>query len=406
MTIKMQFTKIRMDRIISLIFLTTLGMSLTACQKIEDINVHVVEIVSKATHLPEQQHGDKLAKTFHQYWAVKTGSRLPDLELAIAPVIMGDSIITADSKGHVRSRNLTTGKLSWVSDIDIPVSSGPSIDGDLITLGGPDGKVTALDSKTGKQRWFSHLTSEILSAPTMTDSGVYVKTFDDCIYKLERSTGKQVWSYCHDPVQFKLRASSGVAVGSGLVVAGFPDGNLIAFDENSGARRWSTRIATPSGDTQIQRLVDVDATPVILDGIIYVVSYQGALASLSLDTGQVLWTKNVGAYRGLAFDQENLYLTDNKNTLWAFALDSGLVKWQQKDFANRTITAPSVYKNHLIVADSAGYLMGLSLKSGKLVGQSLFDKSGVDAQVLINKNRIYVQSRNGLLASYSFIREA
>jgi outer membrane protein assembly factor BamB len=68
--------------------------------------------------------------------------------------------------------------------------------------------------------------------------------------------------------------------------------------------------------------VDIDG-PVVADGRdLYVVGFQGRVAQIGLDSGQIWWSKDASSYRGLALAGDQLFLS---------SADSKVVSLSRKD---------------------------------------------------------------------------
>ena len=49
-------------------------------------------------------------------------------------------------------------------------------------------------------------------------------------------------------------------------------------------------------------MVDIDASPVVKDGIVYAVSFQGKVAAVELETGKIIWARDMSSSAGLGVD--------------------------------------------------------------------------------------------------------
>ena len=56
----------------------------------------------------------------------------------------------------------------------------------------------------------------------------------------------------------------------------------------------------------------------IANGVIYVATYQGHVAAVSLKSGDILWEHAISSYSGLALGQRLLFVSDAQSTVWAF----------------------------------------------------------------------------------------
>ncbi len=65
-------------------------------------------------------------------------------------------------------------------------------------------------------------------------------------------------------------------------------------------------VTSPSGRTDIQRMVDISADPVVKDDLVYVVCYHGNLAAFTIKTGQLVWERKISSYAGIAVEKNNI----------------------------------------------------------------------------------------------------
>ena len=97
-----------------------------------------------------------------------------------------------------------------------------------------------------------------------------------------------------------LRGNGAPVVSGDMVVAGFDNGKVSAITLATGELLWSTTVAPSHGRTEIERLVDIDSPVQVTGEDVYVVGYQGRIAMLALDSGQIWWGRDLSSNRGLA----------------------------------------------------------------------------------------------------------
>jgi outer membrane protein assembly factor BamB len=181
-----------------------------------------------------------------------------------------------------------------------------------------------------------------------------------------------------------------------LILVGFSDGKLDAVDAQTGHQVWQKSIAYASGFSDVERLVDIDADPIVQNNLIYLASYQGYVGALSLSSGEFIWRKPASVYKNLAMDDNTLYLTDSDDVLWAYNNQNGQVKWKQTAFKARGLTEPLLVGQYLIVGDKTGYLHVLSTQNGELM--SRLQLSGpIEISPAVSGKSIYVMTANGKL---------
>ncbi|MBT6456797.1 MAG: PQQ-binding-like beta-propeller repeat protein, partial [Gammaproteobacteria bacterium] len=152
-----------------------------------------------------------------------------------------------------------------------------------------------------------------------------------------------------------------------LVISGFDSGKLVAFNRENGSTVWEHTVTSPRGRTEIERLVDLDGQFILLDNIIYISSFQGDLVALTLNSGQVLWSRKFSSFQAMDADNEALYLTDDKSHIWSIDRRTGSAFWKQDVFNARKLTAPRLLGDKIVVADLEGYIHWLSKADGSLL---------------------------------------
>ncbi|XPE48235.1 PQQ-binding-like beta-propeller repeat protein [Shigella flexneri] len=91
-----------------------------------------------------------------------------------------------------------------------------------------------------------------------------------------------------------LRGESAPATAFGAAVVGGDNGRVSAVLIEQGQMIWQQRISQATGSTEIDRLSDVDTTPVVLNGLVFAIAYNGNLAAMNMRSGQILWKRELG----------------------------------------------------------------------------------------------------------------
>lgn len=334
-------------------------------------------------------------------WTVPTGgSHQPSGYNKRKPVVSDNTVYTADNKGLVQAVNATDAKVQWSNALLQGVASGPVVADGLIALGMTDSSLVVLDQKTGKKRWEVGISGEVLANPVITKNKVIVKTIDGNVFAFDSQKGEKLWVVNHGAPELVLKASSSPVVMGNLLLVGFSDGKLDAIDINTGALAWQRSIAYASGASDVERLVDIDADPIVDGQVAYIASYQGYLGAISLHDGQFVWQKPASVYKNMTLGSDSLYLTDSDDVLWSITKTTGKVNWKQDSLKARGLTEPVLMNNHLIVGDNTGYLHIISLETGELLARSQLS-GAIDSAPVVTKGKLYVQTANGMLNQLS-----
>lgn len=285
------------------------------------------------------------------------------------------------------------------ADCDSSVGLHP--DGRQLVFGCDNGRVSSVDRSSGKLLWF-FLTGTpvkpvlVFSSPTFDQAGnVYVGSGDQSVYKLS-STGALLWKYATGGA---VLSSPRLLPGEKVVVVGSNDGVLYALNVDDGSVRWKfatngaiyglgirvsgASIFFNSRDGTLRRLTldgqqlwkfstnvtgrhSNDARPAVdeSNGCVLFGTSAGALLSVSVSSGQLLWQFPTGGPIGSSVtispagdycfgsDDEHFYCVGSKShtALWAFATNGGV------------FSSPEVNGNRIYFGSIGGIFYCLSLE--------------------------------------------
>ncbi len=244
----------------------------------------------------------KGAPDVKRLWSADSGKGSAELVLALNVAADEEAVFIADRSGTVSAFRAADGSRLWASETRAALSAGPGLAGDVVVVGGSEGEVIALDRKSGGTRWKARASSEVLAAPVGTDELVITRSGDGTVNVYATADGKALWSAGEATPPLSLRGVSRPLYVQGGIVAGFAGGKLTAFDGRNGAVLWDARVGVPSGRTELERIVDLDADPVRREDIVYVAAWQQHVAAVSLRGGDVVWRQplfTAGAARRL-----------------------------------------------------------------------------------------------------------
>lgn len=328
-------------------------------------------------------------------WSASVSGSKPKLRLGLAPVTDGLHVYVAGPKGLVLALDATSGKPLWRRELPkLLLAGGPGVGGGLVLVGSAEGDVVALDAATGKDRWRVRVNTEILAAPVVSNGVVVLHTVDGHLYGLNAANGEQRWVTEQPVPRLTLRGMSPPVIAGDFALAGFDNGRLMAVTVGGGITAWDVALGQPRGSSELQRLVDIDAAPVVEGDEVYAVSYQGRAARLSLDTGRELWGHEISSFRGLALGPISVYVSTGEGDLVRLDRAGGGERFRQKQLAHRLLSAPVVLGNSVVVADNLGMLHWLDAESGEF--QARVSLGGaVSAPPVVAAGLVIVQTDKG-----------
>ncbi len=332
-------------------------------------------------------------------WNRSIGDGQGDTYSLLAPAVDGDHIYAAGANGVVMAMDRFSGDVLWKQDIERSISGAIGVGSGLVVVGTLKGEVIALDQSTGEQKWLALVPSEVLSAPAVNSEMVVVQTQDDRVIGFDAATGQQRWLYDNQPAVLTLRGTSAPVLTSRLAIAGFSSGKVVAIDLARGIPVWEQRVAIPQGRSELARIVDIDGNLLASNDTLYVVSYQGRVAGLDINSGRVLWQREASSYAGLAQGLGSVYVSLASGTLEAVDERSASALWSNDALARRQLSAPEVFSSYVAFADFEGYVHLVSQVDGHFVGRKRIDSDGVRARPLVVGDWMYVFGNSGELVA-------
>lgn len=316
----------------------------------------------------------------------------------LRPQLEGSDVLAAGG-GRVERIAVANGTAIWKTDTGVKLSAGAGAGQGLVLVGGGKGEMLALNLDNGQLRWKVTLTSEVTGQLLAVPGIVIARTGDGNVHGLDAADGSRKWLYTRSLPALSLRGSGGMVVRDNVMYAGFPGGKLVALNPANGAQLWEATVAVPRGATELERVADVMGNPVVDGTQVCAVAYQGRVACFDRRNGSLLWARDTSSNSGLAMDERNLYVTDDKDAVTAYDKVSGRAGWRQDKLARRQVTAPLALGAWVVVADGEGFVHVLSSDDGSFVARAKVGSSVNTAPVDIGPG-FAVQTTKGSVVAF------
>ncbi|MCX4162165.1 MULTISPECIES: outer membrane protein assembly factor BamB [Paraburkholderia] len=317
-----------------------------------------------------------------------------------SPVAVGDSIYAAGTNGSVAKIDAKTGKDIWRTKVGADLSAGVGSDGTLTAVGALKGGVYVL-GPDGKLLWKSTVQGEIISPPLVGNGYVVVRTIDGQIAAFNAETGEQKWIYRNRAVPLNLRVSSGMTFAADVgVLAGFPGGSFAAINLQSGDAFWQTPVSYPKGVTEVERINDVTGAPTLVGAQTCAVTFQGQLGCFDANSGRPVWEKPFSSTSGVAQDERAVVGGDDWSVVWAFDASNGNALWHTDKLKNREVSIPYLLGRAVVVGDYQGFVHFLSRDDGTFIARMKTDGSAITAPPVLAGDTLVVQTHDGDLYGF------
>ncbi len=338
-------------------------------------------------------------------WQQSIGNGVDKYYSQLQPVADEQGVYVASRDGRVKAFAPTSGKLLWETDFrDDPsnqlnrsarFSGGITLATDTLFIGTENAQVLAFDKNSGKLKWLVKVSGEVVAQPVYENGKVVVHTTRGDLIALDSATGEEIWTLTNKQPKLTLRSSATPSISQGGVVYGRADGFVAVALLEDGRPLWQLPVARPYGATELDRMVDADMKPVINNGVIYTLAYNGNLVAIDLLKGQQLWARKYSGYSDIALSGNTLYLSDYRGYIFAVDRNSGEELWVNDQLSYRNVTGVTVANEYIVVGDGEGYLHWINRDNGLFVAQQHLDSDGLYMQPFTSDGYLYLQTRSG-----------
>jgi len=333
-------------------------------------------------------------------WSTKIGKDAEFLRVALQPVGDGNQIYAASRDGNVVALHPETGKQIWQTKLDMELSAGPGFGENIVVVGAADGFLIALDANTGMEQWRANVAGETLARPVIKDNTVVAITIDNRLRAVSVFDGSERWTVEQSTPNLTMRGSASPVLVGSSVIAGFDNGRLAAVDLSTGDVEWEAMLSPPSGRSDLERLSDIDGVISVVGQDVYASGYQGSVAAIASESGQLLWSREVSSFEGVSADWNNLYTVNEEGVVIALTRRTGDEAWRQNSLIRREPTLPVAFHTTVVVGDFKGYLHFFSNYDGDPVARLQAGGKAISVEPVVVAGRLYVQSDSGSVSAY------
>lgn len=334
-------------------------------------------------------------------WSASIGNGPGNHFHQMTPSIDGDRIFASDRQGAVSAIDRHSGARIWSTNLRENVVGGVGAGFGQVILTTRAGEVISLNGNDGKELWRAQLAAEVTAQAQLNRELIVLQQINGRITALDRMTGQHRWSFDSQVPALTLRGTGTPLLAADVTFAGLSNGRLVALDNQDGQLIWDQRVALDEGRSDLERIVDINGKPLIVDNILYVVGYQGRLLAINPFNAQALWAHSISSYRSLASGFGNIYVVDAQGHVHAYDTSSSVSVWSQTELTNRRLTSPAVLGSSIVVGDQEGYLHFLSQVNGRFIARHRVDSSGLQGDMLVRDNTLYALSNAGRLVALS-----
>jgi outer membrane protein assembly factor BamB len=193
------------------------------------------------------------------------------------------------------------------------------------------------------------------STPAVTPARVIIGTYDPGSVKaLDRRTGRTLWT-----LKTGGAVEASPVVVNGVVYATSKDHRIYAIDEATGRVKWAFRTAG-----------EIKDSPSVANGLVYFANYAAEVYALDVRTGKVRWRKTFAGLRGdriyssVPVRGSTAWFATVRGDIYALNARTGSTRWHSS-IPGYVYSTPAISGNHLYIGNYPGKLHAFNARTGR-----------------------------------------
>ena len=327
-----------------------------------------------------------------------------------SPIESEGTVFVGSTDGNLYAVDADSGEMRWSFRARAAVASSPALAGDLVIFGDRTNTYWALERTTGAVRW-SLPTGPDQPLPwgpegwdyhtasaTIVGTRAYFGSGDGGIYAVDWRTGEVVWR-----VATPRRIRSTAAVVGDVLYIGGGDGLVRALSTSDGSEIWRFRTEGVDLDAESAGFdrTQIQASPAVVDGTVYIGSRDAFLYALDASTGEERWRRDDGSawvVSSVAVSGDRLFNgRSSSGNFRGVDRHDGEELWVQ-NARGAVFTSPTVADGLVYVASGGGWMWAYDATTGAVAWQYRLTRAGgIYSSPLVSDGRIYVGADDGAL---------
>lgn len=312
--------------------------------------------------------------------------------------IVNDHVALASADGTVAVVNTMDGKLSWKYALGMRLLSGAGFDGEKLAVISASNELVVLQD--GKLLWRKRMKAQSYTNPLVAGDRVFVLLADRSVAAFDAGTGQPLWTQQRPGEPLVLKQNGVLSAFQNSLLAGM-GGHLVSLNPDNGQIIWDVAIANPRGINDLERLVDLVASPSRVRNSVCVRAFQAQIGCVDASRGALVWNKSSVGIKGLGGEAEVLVSSESNGVVRAWSRSTGERVWDTDRLKYRELSAPLWTTKGVVVGDEGGWIYVLSGKDGSLLNRLQTTASGfASAPTPLADGGFVMLSRNGQLSAY------
>lgn len=329
------------------------------------------------------------------------------------PVIANNVMYATSANGYVYAYALDNFKKPlWKAQLDNINKDNTLVGGGVVVVGGKIAVTTGnkylyvLNSADGALLWQYELSNVVRSTPVIKGDKIFVLTIDNRLYCLGLDKGNVLWTHEGAVEQFSVFGAASPAIADNLIIVPHSSGQLLAINIGSGDPVWTINLIKSNNNNTMLYLNDIDMTPVVRNGVIYVSNYAGSMFAIRAVNGEMLWINDsAGGNKFAWIAGDYIYAVNKYSQLVAVYKPTGQLRWatelveeqnKKKKKNNPHFFGPLMANGKLYLTNSEGNLVVVDPANGGLLSNIKTAKALFSPPIAVNGHIYYLNNSGNL----------
>jgi len=285
------------------------------------------------------------------------------LRWAGGPAVLGDLLVVGGLDGDVYALSAQDGSERWHAHVSSEVISRPAISEHIVVVRTVDGRLSGLDAQDGTNRWVFDQSVPPLSlrgnSPPVIVNDIVVDGFDNGkVVAVRLADGAPQWTQTFSTGEGRTEVERLADVDGDLLIAG---DNIYAI----GYRGQVAAVATANGRPVWQRDVSSYGSAAAGENVLVLADADGNIWAFDRETGVSLWKQDQLKYRWLgtpAVQGKYVVVGDSEGYVHWLSLDEGKFAARERLSKKPIESAPIVVGSTVYVEDVKGHIGAYTLR--------------------------------------------
>lgn len=252
------------------------------------------------------------------------------------PTIAKSIVYSLDQKGYVTAFSLKQKTVLWSKQLDSSNAENYNIGGilysdDKLYVTNGSRELFILSATTGEKILNKLFPDIIQTKPVMfDDKTVLVQTISNQLIAFDTEKLEVVWANEGEIGLVSSRSHFSPFLANGYVITSYTSGELFCANPKNGEVKWVHSLSDKITDLDLFGSLSptvINTKPVVKDDYVYVATSNSRLMKIRINTGDIIWQKNIEDIQSMTLSGNKLIITTNGRQVAILSSQNGDINW-------------------------------------------------------------------------------